>query len=127
MFHSDESYSVVLKQTHLNWGTYRHTATRSEIPGEAYVPIPKQYAVSFGIQLGNLYRAVFADGFTSFTVRAAGNSKAGDVFAKQFQGDGDLKAFGRWFDAVNAEIGDEVSVRFIDSETIEFALNKRNG
>ena len=60
---SGDSYSVVLKQTHLNWGTYRHTATRPEIPGEAYVPIPKQYALSYDIQLGDLYQAVFADGF----------------------------------------------------------------
>lgn len=127
MPHSGDSYSVVLKQTHLNWGTYRHTATRPEIPGEAYVPIPKQYALSYDIQLGDLYQAVFADGFPSFVAKAAGNSRAGDIHAKQFQGNGDLKAFGRWFESVDAEIGDEVIVRFIDSRTVEFTLIKSNG
>ena len=127
MPHSGDSYSVVLKQTHLNWGTYRHTTTRTEIQGEAYVPIPKHCAFSFGIQLGDLYRAVFSDGFPSFIAKAAGNSRAGDTYAKQFQGNGDLKAFGRWYSAVGAEIDDEVLVRFIDSQTVEFTLIKSNG
>ena len=117
-----DSYTIELKTSHLNWGQHRYTATRDPIAGEGYIPIPKARATEFDIKLGNLYQAVFSDGFSSFTCRASGNSHAGDVYAKQFQGDGDLKAFGRWFTYCQAKEGDTVQVRFISDSIVQFEL-----
>jgi len=119
-----DHYSIVLKQAHINWGTHRYTDTRDKISGEGYVPIPSQYARKFNIQKGSCFTAVFADGYPSFRMRAAGNAAADEILAKQFQGDGDLKAFGRWYASCNATIGDRVSVTFIDSNTVQFELCK---
>ena len=119
-----DSYVIRLKQAHLDWGGYRYTNTRDRIPGEAYIPIPKKYAEKYDIEIGSIYRASFADGFSSFKARAAGNSVAGGVLAKQFQGDGDLKAFGRWYASRGAEVGDEVKVTFTGPGTVEFELIK---
>lgn len=116
------SYTVVLKAAHMDWGRHRHTNTRDQIPGEAYVQLPKLYARMYDIRLGDLFTATFADGFPSFTARAAGNSTAGDIWAKQFQGDGDLKAFGRWYAYCGADVGDTVRVTFTSPTTILFEL-----
>lgn len=118
-------YTVSIKQSHLDWGGHRYTDTREKIEGEAYVKIPKEYAIRYDIMLGNCYIATFSDGFESFPIRAAGNSSAGDPYAKQFQGDGDLKAFGRWYTHVKAEIGDDICVTFLDQNTVNFELIKR--
>lgn len=73
---------------------------------------------------GDQFTATFADGFPSFAARAAGNSTAGDILAKQFQGDGDLKAFGRWYANSGAEIGDTVRVTFTAPDVVLFELLK---
>ena len=117
-----DSYIVVIKQSHIDWGGYRHTPTRNNVKGEAYVKIPRRNAVNFNIQRGTLYTASFSDGFPSFTARAAGNSSAGDIYAKQFQGDGDLKAFGRWYASVGAQVGDSVLVEFLSPNSVRFTL-----
>ena len=122
MARAGDHYTVELKASHLDWGGYRHSQTRNTIKGEGYVPIPKSAAVKYNILIGSTYTAVFEDGFPTFRVRAAGNSKAGDIYAKQFQGDGDLKAFGNWFIDMNAKIGDYVIVTFLDEGTINFEL-----
>ena len=122
MARAGDHYTVELKASHLDWGGYRHSQTRNTIRGEGYVPIPKSAAVKYNILIGSTYTAVFEDGFPTFRVRAAGNSKAGDKYAKQFQGDGDLKAFGKWFMDMNAKIGDYVVVTFLDEGTINFEL-----
>ena len=122
-----DSFIVELKKSHLHWGTHRYTGTRADISGEAYVPIPKQYAESFSIYVGSCYRAVFADGFETFTAKAAGSQIAGGLYAKQFQGSGDLKAFGRWYSAVHAEEGDRVRVVFLDQQSIEFTFIPAKG
>lgn len=119
-------YIVELKNSHLNWGTHRYTSTRSDISGEGYVPIPKQYAEEYGIYRGECFTAVFSDGFKSFSAKAAGNSYAGSIYAKQFQGNGDLKAFGRWFAFCGAKIGDRVSVTFLSKNCVEFQLLSNN-
>lgn len=122
MAQAGDSYVVELKPSHLDWGRYRHTQTRDAIAGEGYVKIPRAKAEEYGIYLGNTYIAVFSDGFPSFSIRAAGNSYAGDIYAKQFQGDGDLKAFGRWYASCGAKVGDRVRVKFITPQKIEFTL-----
>lgn len=121
---SGDSYTIELKPSHLHWGTYRYTGTRGAVAGEAYVPIPKQYAEDYGIYVGSCYTAVFSDGFQGFVAKAAGSQHAGGVYAKQFQGDGDLKAFGYWYTALEAEEGDRVRVTFLSDSKIEFTLLK---
>lgn len=116
------SFIVEVKQSHLDWGRYRYTHTRDRIAGEAYVKIPKAYAVAFGIHTGTTYNATFTDGHPGFRAKAAGNSQAGDVYAKQFQGDGDLKAFGRWYASLDAQVGDKVKVEFISPTDVRFTL-----
>ena len=118
-------YAVLLKLSHIDWGRHRYTETRERIAGEGYVKIPRAYAVEHNILLGTFYEATFSDGFPGFTIRAAGNSGAGDPYAKQFQGAGDLKAFGRWYKHMGAEVDDEVIVTFIDDRTVNFELVKK--
>lgn len=122
---SGDHYEVTLKPSHIDWGRYRYTETRERIAGEAYVKIPRADAVRLNIQRGSCYTATFSDGFPSFPIRAAGNSSAGDPIAKQFQGDGDLKAFGRWYASIGAQIDDIVIVTFTGENTINFELIKR--
>ena len=122
---SGDQYKVSIKMSHLDWGRHRYTHTRERIEGEGYIKIPKPAAVSYGIMLGSCYTATFSDGFPSFAIRAAGNSTAGDPYAKQFQGDGDLKAFGRWYAHVGAQVGDEVLVTFTSGNTVNFEFIKK--
>lgn len=117
-------YTVSLKEAHMDWGRHRYTHTRERIEGEGYVQIPKRYAEMYGIHKGDQFTATFADGFPSFAARTAGNSTAGDILAKQFQGDGDLKAFGRWYANSGAEIGDTVRVTFTAPDVVLFELLK---
>lgn len=119
---SGDSYTVELKPSHLHWGTHRYTGTRGAVAGEAYVPIPKQYAEGYSIYVGSCYTAVFSDGFHGFVAKAAGSQHAGGVYAKQFQGDGDLKAFGYWYAELGAKEGDRVRVTFLSETRIEFTL-----
>ena len=119
-----DCYTVSLKEAHMDWGRHRYTHTRERIEGEGYVQIPKRYAEMYGIRKGDRFTATFEDGFPSFAARAAGNSTAGDIWAKQFQGDGDLKAFGRWYASCGAEIGDTVCVTFTAPDVVLFELLK---
>ncbi|CAM4364740.1 hypothetical protein [Lacicoccus alkaliphilus] len=121
-----DSYIIELKQAHLEWGVYRHTDTRSRIPGEGYLPIPRQKAVDYSIYNGNhssvsnIYECTSQDGYLlQESVKASGSSRAGDIYAKQFQGNEDLSLFGRWFSHVNAQIGDHVRVTFTGPSSFE--------
>lgn len=124
MPNAGDSYTVEIRQSHLDWGRHRYTYTRDRIPGEGYVKIPRRFAVLYNILRGDCFTATFSDGYPSFQARAAGNSEAGDIYAKQFQGDGDLKAFARWYAANDAQVGDFVTVTFLNSHTVNFELIK---
>lgn len=115
------SYTIVLKKAHLEWGVHRYTGSRGIVYGEGYIPIPATYARAFNLLnqngtnytdiLGkNLFNCVSSDGLFAGVLRAQGNSGAGDIYAKQLSGDGDLKALGDWFYAVGANVGDKVKV-----------------
>lgn len=114
-------YIVKLKKAHLEWGTHRYTGSRGLVYGEGYIHLPKDYAELFKVYnsnysitgLGyNIFNCVSADGFFSGEVKAAGCRKAGEIYAKQFEGHGNLKALGQWYAYCNAQVGDHVEVKW---------------
>jgi len=124
-------FIVELKPSHVNWGTHRNTDTREPIDGEGYIPIPLARARSFGIYnsnyshtgLGyNLFNCTSADGCFTGVLKAAGCKEAGDIYAKQFEGNGDLKALGRWFRRCRANVGDRVKVLWTSPTSIVIEL-----
>ena len=115
------SYIVEIKEAHLNWGTHRYTNSRGMVYGEGYIQIPKQHARSFNIYnnnfqsddiLGiNVFNCSSTDGFLhNVELKACGSSSAGDIYAKQFQGNGSLQTIGAWYNYIGAQVGDHVEV-----------------
>lgn len=128
-----DSYIVELKRAHLEWGTHRYTGTRNEIYGEGYLHLPRQYAERFEIYnsnytggddiLGiNIFNCRSVDGLFEGVIKAQGCSGSGDIYAKQFSVNGDLRALGDWYGAVGAEIGDRVRVTWTSPTDIEIEL-----
>lgn len=122
-------YEVPLEHSPVDWGDgARRTQTRTPRKEEGYVPIPKRYARKFQIvningvisrtdTLGlNLFNCSSADGLLDGVVKAAGCSQKGDPYAKQFQGNGNLRLIGRWLIQRKAKVGDIVRVEW-DSPT----------
>lgn len=129
MAKAGNSYEIELKAAHLGWGTYRHTASRPPREGEAYIQIPADIARSFNllntngtggrdIWGENLFHCTSADGMFSGVLRAQGGTIADSIYAKQFAGDGNLKALGEWYDNVGADVGDTVKVTWISNVDI---------
>lgn len=111
------SFITTLKKAHLNWGTLRYNGTRGMMYGEGYLQIPRSVAKRIGIYNSNhpggayLYNCNSKDGYlTNVTLMASGSSQAGDIYAKQFQGSGNLRLIGSWFSHVQATVGDRVRV-----------------
>lgn len=123
---SGDTFITTLKRAHLEWGSYRHTSTRGTIYGEGYLQIPRLDATRIGIHNSNLPGAIntfncnSVDGFlANVTLKASGSSSAGDIYAKQFQGRGNLQLIGDWLNHVNAQIGDRVRVTWTSPTDIE--------
>lgn len=120
-----DTFTVTLKPSHLGWGTYRYTNTRDPIYGEGYIKIPRQYAERFDIFNDNhptanpRYRCVAVNGDYSGILLAQGCSYAGDVYAKQFAEEGNLKGIGNWYRSVGAQVGGEVRVTFTSPNSLE--------
>ncbi|ERK30649.1 hypothetical protein [Clostridium intestinale] len=122
------TYIKSLKPSHLRWGTYRNTTTRTRISGEGYIPLPKRYARSFNVFNSNnsntgfgynLFRASSADGFlNNVTLLAQGCSRAGDFYAKQFSVQGNLTMIGAWYASQNATTNNSVRVTWVSSTEI---------
>jgi hypothetical protein len=118
-------YIVTLKKTHLGWGTHRKTNSRPRINNEGYIPIPFKYALSFNItnlhftKQSNIYKFSTSDGFLKDEeLKASGNRKRGDKYAKNLHGNGNLKLLGTWFLQINVKIGDQIKVEFISPTEI---------
>ncbi|WP_368294117.1 hypothetical protein [Dehalobacter sp. TBBPA1] len=131
MANTGDSYVIELKRAHLEWGSYRHTNSRGVVYGEGYIPIPIDVAYSYSIYnsnfrrtgLGyNLFNCRSVDGYYNGVLKAGGSREAGDVYAKQFHGNGDLQALGNWFAHVNANIGDRVEVTWVSPLDIVIRL-----
>lgn len=122
-----DSFVVTLGNTHVGWGTRRYTGSRDRIQGECYIPIPASNARSFHIYNSNYgstglgYNEFFAtsvDGYFSGRLKASGCSKAGDIYAKNLHGSGDLKALAGWFNHVGMQTGDRVRVNWVSPTEI---------
>ncbi|PEJ58837.1 hypothetical protein CN692_07625 [Bacillus sp. AFS002410] len=121
-----DTFITTLKKAHLEWGNYRFTGTRDVIYGEGYLQIPRTDAKRIGIYNSNHSSSVntfncnSADGFLSgVTLKASGSMEAGDVYAKQFQGSGNLQIIGAWFSHISAKIGDRVKVTWTSPTEIK--------
>lgn len=129
MPNTNDSFITTLKKPHLEWGTHRYTNSRGAIYGEGYLQIPISEARRIGIHNGNLiggntiYNCNSTDGFlNNVTIKASGCSRAGDTFAKQFHGRGNLRLLGDWFNHVSAKIGDQVEIKWISPLDITIRL-----
>lgn len=117
-----DSFTVQIGNAQHDWGTYRNPTNRSLIEGEAYLAIPKKYAVDYEIfnsnnqQVGLGYNEFYAsssDGFLKNEILLAqGCSRAGDPYAKNFSIKGDLKKLGDWFSYAGVTAGSQVRVTF---------------
>jgi hypothetical protein len=123
-----QSFTVEIKPSHIGWGTYRHTATRDPIYGEGYIKIPSEYAHRYDIFNDNhptanpRYHCHALNGSFAGVLLAQGCNTAGDVYAKQFAEEGDLKGIGNWYRSVHAQVGGHVEVVFtsVNSMTIRY-------
>lgn len=132
MARAGDSFTVTLRESHLDWGEYRNPTNREPVSGEGYIPIPKEKAKCFGIYnsnnrptgLGyNLFTSHSADGFlNNVMLLAQGASTAGDIYAKQFSVKDNLKKIGQWYSYMGAGVGDKVVVTFISPTEIELEL-----
>lgn len=128
MAQAGDYFTVSLGDSQLEWGTFRNPTNRNAIEGEGYIAIPKKYAREYGIfnsnnqktGLGyNLFYASTADGFLeNVLLLAQGYSNAGDIYAKQFSVQGNLKAIGSWYEYMQADGGSSVKVLFTSPTNI---------
>ncbi|WP_035765079.1 hypothetical protein [Butyrivibrio sp. NC2002] len=133
MANTGDNYTIELKEAQLDWGGYRNTNTRDYIPGEAYLPIPRQIAQKYDIVNSNatdrkdiygknLFRFHTDDNFLEGTLKAQGCNKAGDIYAKQFSVKGNLKPLGTWYDHIQATTGTRIHVKWIAPDEIELSV-----
>jgi len=121
-----DSFITILKEAHLKWGTLRHSSSRQKIDQEAYLQIPISIAKKFKrynsnkLNANTEYLCNSKDGFLENKIlKASGASKKGNIYAKQFQGNKDLKLLGRWFNEINASPKDKIKITWITSTSIE--------
>jgi hypothetical protein len=126
MAKSGDRFITTLKRAHLEWGSFRHTNSRGIIYGEGYLQIPAKEARRLNITNSNLvggnnvYICSSKDGFlNNITLKSTGCNKAGDIYAKQFNGNGNLKLIGNWFSHINAKVGDQIEILWITSNKIQ--------
>lgn len=124
-------YEITLKNAHINWGGYRHTDTRDKISGEGYIPIPLNIAKECNIlnsNSGNItdYKIYSEDKILEGDiVIPSGSNEKGSIYAKQFQGKGNLKLIGKWYQQLNASPGDKLLIK-IEKNKIFVELKKES-
>lgn len=121
MANAGNSFITKLKDAHLGWGELRYTDSREPIPNEGYIQIPMKDARRLNILnsngtnhqdiLGkNLFKCKSADGNLNCVLRAQGCCSAGEIYAKQFSADNNLKIIGNWYRCMNAQAGNRIKV-----------------
>lgn len=134
MAQKGDCYTFELKSTHISWGTIRYTNSRGIIYGEGYIKIPSACARNFKLYnsngptgLGlNEFRCTSSDGIFSGLVKTSGCSKAGEIYAKNMHGSGNLKAIGDWYYKCGAQPGDIVKVEWTSPYDIVISLYKNS-
>ena len=137
MAQAGDSIISVLTQASLQWGTYRRHATREPRLGECYLPIRKDDAMQYRIYNSNInpvdmntgrhidmmgvnvFNVTATDGRLHGQVKMQGNSRRGDVHAKNMSGLDDLRALHGWLDLHHARIGSRVRITWRTQEDIE--------
>ena len=125
-----DSYEITLKPSHIKWGEYRYTGSRDSRELEGYIPIPREYSIKYKILNSNgteqeniyginLFNCRSTDGLYEGVLKAQGSSCAGDIYAKQFSGFGDLQALGKWYKEINASVGDRIRITWKSTTDIE--------
>lgn len=126
-------YTVILNESHLRWGTHRYTGTRPPIIGEAYFPIPRNFAHINCIYNSNytngrdiiginLFNARSSDGFYNGVVKMQGNNQKGDIYAKNISENGNLKGFSQWLNRIGAQPGSTLTVEWVTENDIVFDI-----
>lgn len=128
MARTGDTFTIILKRPHLEWGSFRHTNSRGIVYGEGYIPIPADYAYQYNLFnsnetngrdiLGqNLFNCSSADGLFSGVVKAQGN-QSDNKYGKQLAGNDNLKAIGDWYYEIGANIGDKIKVTWENTTDI---------
>ena len=120
-----DSYTVIIQRAHMEWGTHRHTNTRGVVFGEGYFQIPASVARDLDIynsnneDANNIYSCSSSDGhLNDASLKACGCSHAGDIHAKQFEGNGNLQTLGTWYDQIGAQEGDKITLTWTSPTNI---------
>lgn len=127
------SFCVSLTPSQLGWDEERYTDSRPTRKGEAYLAIRKEYAQAFQLFnsnqtngydiLGqNIFNCISDDGYLNCQLKSEGCSSAGDIYAKQFAGNNNLRALGDWYSYIGAREGDEIEVYFLSPTDIRLRL-----
>lgn len=114
----------------LSWGSLRYRNTRTRRTGERYIPIPRRDAKRIGLYnsnwrtgLGiNIFNVHSSDGTFNGQLKTAGCSRKGDIYAKQFQGNGNLRSLEPWLNAHHAQIGDQIRFVWLNQTDIEMTF-----
>ncbi|HFU4095086.1 TPA: hypothetical protein ACGO7S_001879 [Streptococcus suis] len=103
------------------------------IIGECYIPIPAHCARQYEIYNSNhthgkeiwdqnIFNGQSTDEYFNGIVKTSGNSQAGDIYAKNLSGQGNLKASSDWFNHMEATVGTEIRVKWISATDILLTL-----
>ncbi|MDU1912510.1 hypothetical protein [Fusobacterium sp.] len=131
------SFTVDIKDIHLDWGIPRDPGRKRE-EGEGYIQIPMNVAIKLEIynsghigedQFGiNLFHAKFLDGFCEnrdIVLKASGNSgkkSKNYEYAKNLHGYKNLKLIKEWFDFIGATKDDKVQISITSFDTMELEI-----
>ena len=118
---------VFLSYTYQRWGEYnpkRISQSRTPIPHEVYLAIPKPDAVNYNIYMSNVggantdYDAYDHNGDFICVLKAQGHS--GDfTYAKQLSGRGNLKALADWIINNNITDADTIEIEFLSPTSLK--------
>lgn len=133
MAQTGNSFIVELTPSQLGWGDERYTNTRTIRYGEGYLAIHKEYARSYDLFnangtngrdiLGkNIFNCTSTDGLLNCQLKSQGCSESGDIYAKQFAGNDNLRALGNWYSDIQATVGDQIEVLFTSPTDIQLTL-----
>jgi hypothetical protein len=113
-----------ITHTYQKWGQYdpkRISHSRNEIPNETYLVVPADIARQFDIYMSNMaganteYDAYDQNKRFICTLKAQGNSKGGQIYAKNISGSGNLKALSEWINSYDITDNDRIEIVFLSS------------